>query len=117
MVTDLNFTVKQSNKLINQSEKDEEYRDKSQKGLFLRVTPANSKVSRLKAWNRHQKKTIQMVLGRYPTRVTEDGIIQSMPFSIWEDFRGTQEVNMFKKLVDCVLREANNLNLYCSRKV
>jgi len=67
-----NFTNTRLLKLENTTGKDEEYKDTGQKGLLLRVTPANNKIFRLKAWNKARRQTVQMVLGRYPELKIKD---------------------------------------------
>ena len=62
----INFSNSRLIKLKNTSNKDEQYKDAGQKGLILRITPAGSKIFRMKLWDKNRRKTIQMVLGRYP---------------------------------------------------
>ena len=45
----------------------------------------------------------------HPTGVTESKIIQSMPFSIWKDFRGRPEIDAFSSLVEKVLLRAHHV--------
>lgn len=62
-----NFTNARLQKLTNTSGKDEEFKDSGQKGLILRLTKYNTKIFRLKAWNKRKKKTEQVVIGTYPS--------------------------------------------------
>lgn len=45
----------------------------------------------------------------YPTGVTESKIIQSMPFSVWNEFRGSMEIEAFSRLVEKVLLRAHHV--------
>lgn len=45
----------------------------------------------------------------HPTGVTESKIIQSMPFSVWKDFRGRAEIDAFLRLVQKVLLRAHHV--------
>ncbi len=62
-----NFTNTKLRNLINTTGKDEEYKDTFQKGLILRLTRNNTKIFRLRAWNKRRKKTEQIVIGNYPS--------------------------------------------------
>jgi len=44
----------------------------------------------------------------HPTGVTNSGIIQAMPFSIWHYFQGGVEVEMFKNLARKVRLSVQN---------
>lgn len=66
MNNEINFSTKRLVQLQNETNKDIEYGDASQKGLFIRVSPSGTKTFRLKAWDRHRKKMTQMVLGHFP---------------------------------------------------
>lgn len=63
---EFNFTSARLQKLTNTSGKDEEYNDTSQPGLVLRLTKSDSKIFRLKAWNKHKRKMVQLVIGHFP---------------------------------------------------
>jgi len=45
----------------------------------------------------------------HPTGVTDSKIIQSMPFSIWKDFRGKPEIEAFSRLVEKVLLRTHHV--------
>ena len=61
-----NFTNPSLIRLKNTTGKDQDYRDTSQKGLVIRITPAGNKIFRMKVWDKTKKKYVQMVIGHYP---------------------------------------------------
>lgn len=66
MKTEFNFTTNKLKKLENTTEKPIDFKDATVAGLRLRLSPANKKTYRLRAWDRHKGKTVQMVIGTFP---------------------------------------------------
>ena len=65
-MNEFNFTNARLQKIINATGKDEEYGDTGQQGLILRLTKSNSKIFRLKVWNKQKREMVQRVIGHYP---------------------------------------------------
>ncbi len=62
----INLTRHRIAGINNETGKDQDYRDKGQKGLVLRVTSRGNKIFRLEAWSKIQQKNIKIVIGKYP---------------------------------------------------